>query len=356
MNPPFRVLVLADTRSFHTERYVQELRNQGCRVVTASLEHGDMLHVHLRRTGLIPQLHYLCAAQQVRGLIKKFKPDVVNAHFATGYGWLAARSIGKQCPPIVLHLWGSDILQVPRKSILHRRKAALALKRAGLVIADSNYLIEEAMKIHEIATAKVIYWGLERKYLALSDTKRQFGKPLRIIMPRHHEPIYNNAFALRALTPLLMSGAVTITVPDWGSLASHFKEKSAEFSAQAVNFYRRLPRDQYIQLLSEHDVYLSTSLSDSSPASLIEACGLGLVPICADIPGVREWMSGVNGFLVKGSDEEALQQAVAEIARSGNYCTTIRSENHERVKREAIFENAVAETLGSMISLVETRQ
>ena len=31
---PLRVLVLADSRSFHTERYVAELRRQGCEVLT----------------------------------------------------------------------------------------------------------------------------------------------------------------------------------------------------------------------------------------------------------------------------------------------------------------------------------
>ncbi len=351
VNQPHRILVLADARSFHTERYVRELRAQGCRVVAASLEHGEMLHVHLKRVGQIPQLHYYCAVRQVRALIDKFKPDIVNAHFATGYGWLAARAVDQISPPIVLHLWGSDILQVPGKSAMHRRKAVTALKKAALVIADSTYLMEEANKIHSIRASKILPWGIERKYLALGDATRKFTKPLRIIMPRHHEPIYNNQFALKALAPLLKSGEVTLTVPNWGSMIAAFRESCTKLGLQGVQLYERFPRDRYIQVLSEHDVYLSASLSDSSPASLIEACGLGLVPICIDIPGVREWMSRESGFLIGRGDEESLRQAVREIVASPDICRTVRITNHERVKREAIFENTIAETIGAIMSI-----
>ena len=43
-----KILVLADSRAFHTERYVRELRNQGCRVLLASLERGNTHHFHLK--------------------------------------------------------------------------------------------------------------------------------------------------------------------------------------------------------------------------------------------------------------------------------------------------------------------
>jgi glycosyltransferase involved in cell wall biosynthesis len=347
--------VLADTRSFHTERYVRELRGQGCRVVVASLERGKIIHVHLRRIGPISQLHYFFAIRQVRKLIARFEPDIVNAHFATGYGWLAARAIARQWRPMVLHLWGSDILQVPGKSPLHRRKAASALKSAALVIADSSYLMEEARNIQPIDTGKIIYWGLERKYLALSDTERKFVKPLRIIMPRHHEPIYNNSFALRALAPLLKSGEIALTVPNWGSLVSQFRKACAALEVRSVTFYDRLLRDRYMQLLSGHDVYLSASLSDSSPASLIEACGLGLVPICMDIPGVREWINPASGFLIRMNDEESLRQVIGRIIASGDSCQRLRVKNHERVKRDAVFENSVADTIGAMMANLEKK-
>ena len=351
MNIPLRVLVLADSRSFHTVRYVRELRNQGCRVVIASLEQGQMLHLHLKRIGSISPFHYLFAVYQVRKLIALFKPDIVNAHFATGYGWLAARACRKSGPPILLHLWGSDILQVPQKSFLHRRKAVTALRSASMIMGDSSYLLNRARELSPFEKSQVVYWGMERKYLALWRPERDLNHPLRIIMPRHHEPVYNNEFALRALAPMLSAGIVTITVPNWGSLVGRFRSVCEELGLTGVNFYPRQSRDRFMSLLSTHDVYLSSALSDSSPASLIEACGLGLIPVCVDIPGVREWVDPDSGSLVQPGDGESLRQAVARILESPDACKARRQKNHDRVLQEAIFENNIAQTISAMLSI-----
>jgi glycosyltransferase involved in cell wall biosynthesis len=355
MNRSLRILVLADSRSFHTIRYVRQLRYQGCCVLLASLERGPVSHFRLRPIGPIRSLYYALATAQIKKIIERFQPDVINAHFATGYGWLASRTWRKNGPPIVLHLWGSDILYVSHKSVLHRLKARKALEAASLVIGDSSYLLGEAAKICALPSSAVIYWGLERKYLTLSDMTRSFAQPLGIIMPRHHEPVYNNEFALRALAPMLRAGIVSLTVPSWGSLLDSFKNKATELGVKNVQYYDLLERDEFMRLMAQHDVYLSASNSDSSPASLIEACGLGLVPVCADIPGVREWISGESGFSFEPRGEESLRQSIARILESTDNLTALRIRNHERVKREAVFENNVADTITALGSIAGGR-
>ncbi|MCX6834507.1 MAG: glycosyltransferase, partial [candidate division Zixibacteria bacterium] len=160
-----KVLVLADSRSFHTERYAAELQQQGCQVLTASLEDGPMEHHSLRRRGPIRALHYILAASEVRKLFDSFEPDVVNAHFASGYGYLAALAMRRHRRPLLLHLWGSDILIATHKSLLHRRKTRLALETADFVVGDSDYLLSEAGKIGHFRNHRTIAWGIERTAL-----------------------------------------------------------------------------------------------------------------------------------------------------------------------------------------------
>jgi hypothetical protein len=242
---PLRILVLADAGSFHTARYVRELRRQGCCVLLASLERGEPVHVRLKRIGPIASLHYALATRQVRTVIKRFSPDIINAHFATGYGWLAQRARKGIAIPVALHLWGSDILRVPFKSPMHRHKAKMALRGADLVVGDSNYLLNQARRIEPVKNRVLVYWGIERKYLAMAAANQQSSRPLRIIVPRHHEPIYNNEFVLRALGPLLQSHKVTLTVPAFGSLFMQFRKLAERLPQGAVNCYQRLPRDQF---------------------------------------------------------------------------------------------------------------
>ncbi|MFH1688507.1 MAG: glycosyltransferase [bacterium] len=340
-----KVLLLADSRAFHTERIVAEYRSQGLSVFTASLETGRLHHWPLRRLGPIKQTHYFLARHQVKMLIDRLAPDIINAHFASGYGFLAAEANRGRRVPLLLHLWGSDILIVPGKSFLHRRKVTRALRAADHVIADSQYLLDRAHAIAPTAGASVIPWGLERRWFEISNIESALQKPLRIIVPRTHAPVYNNEFIARALRPLLDSHAIEISFPDFGPTVEDFRRLIHDAGISNVRLYPRLGRAGFVRFAVEHDLYLSASRSDSSPASLIEAMGLGLIPVAADIPGVREWLGPGSGLLFAQDDAEALVSLIQGLIRNNDCCRSLRQANRERVHREAIFEDNVAATI-----------
>ena len=347
------VLVLGDSRSYHLERYVAELRRQGCRVVTASLEDGQVCDHRLKRRGWFSWLHYSLCAREINRLVRRLKPDIINPHFASGYGFSVALARFRGRIPTVLHLWGSDILIVPYKSALHRRKTAFALSDADLVVADSAYLLEQARSLAPIRRAEIIPWGIERDYLKLHRRDYRLGRPLRIIVPRRHERIYNNIFVLRSLAPLAEAGLVELTFPAYGSLFEDFRRMADSMTEHGIKYYENRPRGEFLALMAEHDVYLSSALSDSSPASLIEAMGLGLIPIAPDIPGVREWLTAESGYRYEPYAAESLRALVKRIIERDDPHEEMRRRNLERVERTAVFENNLARIVTLMRSLVE---
>ncbi len=350
------IMVLADSRSFHTERYVAELRRQGCRVFLASLEPGAMHHYTLKSRGPVRQLHYVMAATELRALMERVRPDVVNPHFASGYGFLAAIGNVRRWAPVITNLWGSDVLLVPQKSVFHRRKTAFALAKSDLVAGDSQYLLDAAARLAALPATRLIPWGIESGFLEWHKPTYDLSRPLRIIVPRPHEKVYNNLFLVRALAPLAAEGLIEMTFPAAGSLSGHFRLHARSMIGDRLKIYERMPRDQFMRFMAGHDVYLSSALSDSSPASMIEAMGLGLLPIAADIPGVREWLSNENGYLYELYNEKALRNIVEWFIRDNDPKTAWRSANFERVKHEAVFENNVAEMIRIMNDLVTRRR
>lgn len=346
---PLRVLVLADSRAFHTERYVPELRRQGCRVLVASMERGNLHHFHLKHRGVIRQLHYALAAPQVRRIVRRFRPDIINPHFASGYGFLAAAS--KARPPVLLHLWGSDILVVPHKSAMHRWKTRWALRRADYLASDSAYLLQAARDVASLSQSRIIAWGIEERFLAWHKSDYRLHKPLQIIVPRRQERIYNNIFTLRALTPLIQEGLVEVTYPDYGSQAGEFTRTASSLTDHGVHTYSCMPRDAFLRFLAGFDVYLSSALSDSSPASLIEAMGLGLIPVAADIPGVREWLHEGTGFTFENFSAESLRNTIRQVIERDDDHAAMRRRNFEKVKSEAVFENNITATIAIMRQL-----
>jgi glycosyltransferase involved in cell wall biosynthesis len=355
MSSALRILLLADSRSFHTARYVHELNRVGCEVLLASLEDGPIEHHSLRRKGPLKFLHYPLAAAEVSRLVRVFKPDIINPHFASGYGFLAALAARLERRPILLHLWGSDILIAPQKSFLHRRKTRLALETADFVVGDSDYLIDEAAKIGRLRRRRTVPWGIEREFLSYFRTDNNWEAPLKIIVPRPHEPIYNNRFIVRALSELIRDGRIEIVFPGWGSETSRFVNTTVDLTGKRPTLYQPLPRPVYLRFATGHHLYLSAAKSDSSPASLLEAMGLGLIPVAGDIPGVREWLTPDSGYLFDLADESTLFDMVSGLLENDQSHELMRQTNREKVAQKAVFEDNIAATISIMRALVSEK-
>ena len=347
-----RLLVLGDSRSFHIERYLVELRKQHCEVLVASIEAVKIDYYQLRWRGPIRKLHYLLAVRELRELIEKFEPDVVDAHYASGYGHMAAAALKNSAIPLVVQLWGSDILVVPHKSFLHKRKVVKALREADAVVADSQFLLDEARKFASIKKTLVEPFGIERRYMDFHKNSYTFSSPLKIIVPRPHEKVYNNAFILEALGPLLKTRQLTLTFPNFGSLAIEFKWSIKNAGHPGINFYEKMDRESFMRFMSEHDVYLSAALSDSSPASLIEAMALGLIPVAAKIPGIEEWTKDSGALTFDINDAKGLQDTISAIASSKDKKMQMRKRNLDRVMARGMFENNVAARINLMKQLI----
>jgi glycosyltransferase involved in cell wall biosynthesis len=229
-----------------------------------------------------------------------------------------------------------------------------ALAASSGICADSDFLLSAAGELTALpARTRVVPWGIERRFLGLGSPLSAVGNPLRIIVPRAHEKVYGNSLIVRALAPLVSTGDVELTFPSTGSLFSTFRANAETMVGDRITYYDPLPREEFMQLMAAHDVYLSNAISDSSPASLIEAMGLGLIPIVADIPGVREWLNDDNGFLYEPYVGESLRNQVLALRSRTDRLEQIRRSNLERVRREAVFEDNIATTIEFMKSLIE---
>lgn len=347
-----KILLLSDGGSFHTERFYNEMQSQGCNILLASLESGMPDALKLKRRGSVRQFHYRMAVPQIKFIIKSFKPDIISTHFASGYGHIAALANRDHAIPLALNLWGSDILRVPQKSIFHKKKTIFALKKANHVFADSKYLIEAAKKLYDFSKYSVIPWGIEKNVFDLYKSECTLSQPLKIIIPRAHEAVYNNLFIVQSLQTLINSDKIKLTFPVFGSKYESFKESAKKLVGDKINYYEKAPREDFLKFASEHDLFLSASLSDSSPVSLIEAMALGLIPVVMNIDGVKEWITSKNGFIFE-HDRASLLQVVTNLLDGTKDFKSLRQQNKNKVEKNALFVHNIAEQIKIFKSLVE---
>lgn len=350
-NGKLRILLLGDSRAFHIERYVPELRKQNCEVLLASLEDGDIEHVKLKRRGPIKQLHYSLASSQLKQIVESYQPQVIDIQDAN-YGYMAALALRGMDFPMHLQILGSDILIAAHKTFLHKKKTKFALNRADAVTADSEYLLNAAKKLSELKLTLVDPFGVEERNLEFHKKTYQLSKPLKIIVPRLQDTVYNNMFIVGALTPLLQSDTIELRFADFGNRAEQFRKQIQKLNLPNLHLYQKCDRETFLKLMSEHDVYLSASLSDSSPVSLIESMALGLIPVVADIPGVKEWAENGRSFRFAKDNPEDLALIIKDIATNDNSYAEMRHNNLARVKDKALFENNVRARIDLMKSIL----
>ena len=351
-NKSLNILLLSDAKSFHSQRLKTELLKQNCKLTLASLEDGEATDVLLKRKTMFKFLHYLLSTFEILKICKKLKPDLIYANYATGYGFVAGLVSLFFKVKLVLNIWGSDILIVPQKSFLHKFKAKFALKKSDIIFSDSKYLAEKAVQFYEKINYEVILWGIEKKYLSLYQADKTFSTPFQIIVPRPHEKVYNNLFIVASLQELIKTDKIIITFSDFGSLATSFKEEARKLVGDKIKFYKEMPRAEFLEFFASHDIYLSNASSDSSPVSLIEAMALGLVPVCADIKEVREWMADGAGIMYDEHNKNALRNCIEQIVGGSVSYGAMKQKNFDKVNELAIFENNIAKQIELMKHLV----
>lgn len=116
-----RICYIADAASIHTQRWVNFFARRGHEIHLISPNIGDSyvegvrFHLLSKTMSSLPPIRYLSLLPRmlrVRRLLKMIQPDVVDAHYIAGNGYLGVAS---GFHPIVLTAWGSDILIHPKR-------------------------------------------------------------------------------------------------------------------------------------------------------------------------------------------------------------------------------------------------
>jgi len=347
-----KLLILANAEVIHTHRWVSYFREHGHEVVLATLEpsgDGVVEGEHLLPSYFaVDGLKYPAAAFPLARLIREFKPDLVNAHFVPGYGFMA--SLTTSARPLAVSAWGSDLLLNPEKSLFHRYRAWFVLRCAGLVSCDGTVLRNALMKLG-VEESRILEVPMGVDTLLFYSERRKNptvlrpaigDRPFRIISTRSLEPLYDLDTLLRAAVILREGGwNFAVDVVGEGSARESLEAFQDEYSLkERVIFWGRLTHSEVAQALRRAGIYVSTSLSDSTSVSLLEAMASGIFPVVTDIEGNRQWIeNGENGLLFPPGDFGRLSECLAWTFLDDKLRKKARRKNLELIKSKAIWQD-----------------
>lgn len=352
-----RILLLGDIRPAHLKRWRAYFKDRGHDVETVSLERddSDRGYRYLRSWTSVAALKYYLKRRTVKQIISEFKPDIVNAHYLPSYGVLAAAS---GFHPVVVSLWGSDILVSAKKSRLHRSRALWVLDNADLVTSDSEFMTRETRALGNFQTQILTEpMGVSQEFFdsVCPKKERSEDEPLQIISTRRLEPLYNVDVLLKALK------IVSHDMPEYrcticgdGSQRKHLEKMAENLNLHRVEFRGWLKGDEYREVYRNADIYVSCSRSDSTSVSLLEAMAAGAFPVISNIPGNYEWVTDNRSALTFPPDEsKVLAAALLQAARDTRLRENAASRNRKKIESRAIWEANMARIERAFADLVE---
>ena len=348
-----KLFCIAVASTIHTQRWVRYFANRGHEVHLISpvpLGEGNIgtteLHIltgfPLHMKIVSPIINVMPHAIQVRSLIKKINPDILNAHYITDNGLLGVIS---GFHPLVLNAWGSDVLIDPKRYPFVKTLTKYALSKADLIICDSETLKEGLLELGASeSNVRIVYNGVDTQVFEPRKRDEGLKKELgisgspTIISIRNLDPVYNVEMFIQAI-PLILK-----EVPDARFIiGGHGRQKGYLQDlanllgvSSTIRFTGWIPHNELPKYLASSDIYVSTSVSDSTAVSLQEAMACELAPVVTDLKANREWVTHEeNGFLVRIGKYEGLANRIVYLLK---YRET--TNKFGKVGRKVIMERA----------------
>jgi glycosyltransferase involved in cell wall biosynthesis len=301
--------------------------------------------------------------------LNHIKHDVLIGCGGLSYGFYSALSRGSS---FVLFIWGSDVLVAPRW-LPFRFMAKYSLRKANTVVVDSQVQENACIKLG-CDREKIIRFPWVNPTPVLTQIGKnanfqgQIEKAVKerhrwhesdpiVISTRHHEPIYNIECLVEAIPLVLKEVENTrFLFLGRGSLTGKLRRSVETLGVKGnVAFLGWVQPDEIPKYLKASTIYVSTSLSDGTSASLLEAMACKLPSIVTGIPGNREWIvGGENGLLFPVKDSQRLSQNIIRLLRDEGARTLLGTKAYETVVEKANWQRnskLLDDLISSMVSL-----
>lgn len=286
----------------------------------------------------------------LKRLLSEIKPDVLISSGVLSYGFYCALS---NYSPNIVFVWGSDVLIAP-KLLPFRFIAKYTLRKADALVADSeteeNACVSLGCDRRKIAKFPWIDLshmlarsgndaGLEQRMRErLKEDMGWHNDDLVVISTRHHEPVYDVESLILAIPDVIreVKNARFLILSN-GSLTEELRKHVKELGVESyVRFLGRVPHDEVLKYLQMSDLYVSTSLSDGTSASLLEAMVSRLPSIVTNIPANREWIeNGKSGILVPTRNSRSLAENIITLLENERLMQSFGREAYDTVEEKA---------------------
>jgi L-malate glycosyltransferase len=348
---PLRIALLGAASSIHLQRWAQALVERGHAVCVISQHRVPprqlpaSVQVHwLPHTGAAA---YVTNAWALRQYLHRWQPQILNAHYASGYGTTAMLARFK---PSVLSVWGSDVQSFAIQNKFKRWLVCKNLRSATTVAVTSQALFDQVRHLTpERQAIAITPFGVDLEQFFIKSTeplstsknaKNLQKRPFTLGLVKALAPVYGIDLLLRAFAQLCADTQVRTVQPELQLLIVGEGQQRAQLQqlatdlqiAHQVRFVGAVAHHQVPHWLHQFDVYVAPSRAESFGVAIIEALACGLPVVASAIGGLPEVVRhNQTGLLVPANQVPALFLALKRLILEPTLRQRLGQTGHQHV-------------------------
>jgi len=314
-----KVVLLSGTNCIHTARWANGLAQQGVEVHLISAhknEHELDRNVRLYILSNQAPWGYLTNLFEVKVLLKRIRPDLMNAHYATGYG-LLARLI--RFKPTLLSVWGSDVYDFPEKSFFHRWLLKGNLQAATAIASTSHCMARRTSEIFQHNEVFITPFGIDEQDFQPRNNSSKKENKIIIGTIKSLKKIYGIDTLIKAFSLVVKNYTgdkdLILEITGGGTDLELLKKLARSLKVEnKVIFKGEVPHTKVVDMLNRLDIYVALSRQESFGVAIIEAMACEKPVVVSDAYGLVEvTVAGKTGFVIQKENAKAAADAILKL-------------------------------------------
>lgn len=329
-----KVIFIGNIKSIHLQRWVDYFQSKSYQVKVVSTVRTSYKNVEIiggrqlfRNNPIvfylsrIPFVGFIPRIIAIRKFLAKEKPNILHIHniggtyFSTDFALAGYK-------PLVISVWGSDVVAIVDKPSLRRIKRKWALGKATVITATSEFLAKKTMQFVPNKKIEVIPFGIDLNVFNPEKVKTTKKKGEIVIgFVKHLEKSYGADTLIKAFslaekkTPnssLWLVGGGT----QEGDLRALVKRLNLQ---KKIKFVGAVPNNEVPNYLASFDIFVMPSMVEEAfGVSALEAEAMEVPVVASNTGGVPEVVKdGETGLLVESKNPKALADAVTKLIGNG---------------------------------------
>ena len=349
-----KILFLSAENSIHTVRWANAMLRRGNEVfVVACKDHAAQQNkfepnVHVLYLKYKAGLGYYLNKRCLKKLLKEIAPDVINVHYASGYGTLARVAHIKK---YLLNVWGSDVYDFPNQNFINKWILKKNLRAATLIASTSNSMAEETKKY----TDKDIFitpFGVDLNLFKNNGFKRDNGKFIFCTV-KTLAPVYGILGMVKAFLLFLNKVNELDSVHDKdieydiygkGPQKQEIEDLITELGLQGKVFLKGYIENCSVpKVINDCDVFLLKSEAESFGVAAVEAMACSKPVIASDVSGFKEVIeNGISGIIINRDNIEEYADKMLELYKDSAKRAELGENARKRVELLYDWDNNVS--------------